>query len=209
MTSLKWGVTIITSPRETPTLNQCRDSLYRAGWINHARGQDVAVSYDHDQIGCYTHWQNALRSLLDFCLFADYLMVVEDDAVFSAGCRRYLDLYPPSPDCINSLYCAAPNHRDDAFGWHEIRVPQRAYGALAYAMTPAMARRFLSFPPLSTSPNLTDRAMGIFCQRERIPYLCHSPSLVQHIGDTSTLPEAGIDECRKAKRWLQTVELVE
>jgi hypothetical protein len=201
---LHWAISVLTCDRQVSYLERTRASLRRAGWPVHSTYIDTA------RAGCYRGWRSALAHLLHESPAADFLLLCEDDIAVTAGCRDLLDLYPPDPHAINSLYCAAPNHDDSVFGWHGVaRLPRCALGALAYAMTPDMARRFLADPPLPDWADGTDMAMGKFCQRERLPYMVHSPSLVQHIGTVSSLREPSHDEqSRHAKRWLKSLELV-
>jgi hypothetical protein len=214
MTFPTFAVAVLTCPREQPTLSRTLDSLSAAGW----QRDEILVSRDDRRAGCYLHWRAVLGLLLVRSPQADFLLVSEDDAIYPVGLREWLSSHrnPNRPDPLawNSLYCAAPNELsapastpvcDPACGrWLPIRVPKRAYGALSYLITPALARRFLANPPLPGWRDGTDRAAGVFCKREGIRYCCHLPSFVRHIGDVSSLRErrGGIDEYRRAATWV-------
>lgn len=212
-TKFNWSTAVITAPREPPTLARTRSSLAAAGFL------DPLIVSDATSAGCYKTWRAGLSYLLSLSWSADWLLIAEDDCEFTSGLREWLEAASTplalDPAAFNSLYCSAGNYPKGesslnfSVGWREISVPLYAFGALAYAITPALARRFLADPPTPERPNNTDHAIGLFCKREGIPYRVHSPSFVRHIGFSSALPESaqgGLSEYRQAATWVRKID---
>jgi len=116
---------------------------------------------------------------------------------------------------VLSLYCAGPNHDDDAasrfkadgFGWHAVNpVPPQAFGALAYVFSRASLVALLEWKsPSDRAP--ADWLIGCFCRDTQRPYMTHSPSFIRHTGEVSSLPEpGGVPECRQCKEFVAEVE---
>lgn len=201
MKRIKWAVAVITCPRPGGSkLEATLASIESAGFPK------PLVSCDAEQtLGAYGNWRSALEWAVG--RKADRVLILEDDIELSAGLAAYLDIAQPPPDGIASLYSAAPNDDGRSFGWLPVKVPQRAYGALAYSMATATAVRFLKSPPLTNKPHGTDHAVGVWCKQNGEPYRVHAPSFVVHRGDASCLPDAGNPECRQCANWIQRVSV--
>ena len=197
---IKWGCAVITSPRPGPdTLKSTLASVQNAGFT------PVVCMDEHKKLGAWGNWLFAASVLVrqDF----DYVMIVEDDVELSVGLRDYLDFYLP-PDGIASLYSAAPNDSSDSlFGWIKVKVPNRAYGALAYVMRLHTMAAIAADPPFPDRPHGTDHNIGTWCKRQGGPYHVHAPSFAVHRGAFSTLPDAGNPECRQCRRWVESIAI--
>jgi hypothetical protein len=203
-----------TAPRQTPTVERCLNSLERAGWDVVQLAVDgstrLPVSRRLQNISLRTPalgaWPNFYLTMLELVLSkpdADAILMVQDDAQLyeRENVRAYLEsvLWPADPPGIISLYCSAAYTRSTP-GWS--MADQRwEWGALAFVFPADLARRFVCDPAV-IEHRWTDRGLrfiddvvGEWAVRNGIPIWYPSPSLVQHIGDTSTVwpgvPAAG------------------
>lgn len=101
-----------------------------------------------------------------------------------------------------SLFTSAGNHVGVG-GWNAVKVPSRAYGAQAYVFSVDMALKFVETAPVGQK-HLADHWVGVWCHKQGVEYVCHSPSLVLHIGDgDSTIGgNAGVSWFRNCQEWL-------
>jgi hypothetical protein len=145
-------------------------------------------------------WPNHYLSLVELTLRdpdADAFLLLQDDALIYDGedVRAYLEetLWPAGPLPIVSLYCPNP-YTADQFGWH--RYPNAwVWGALALVFSRLTAQAYLRDRHIcrhrwrSAAKGLSqiDVLLGWWARRRRIPIWFPTPSLVQHIGKTSTL----------------------
>lgn len=207
---MKWHVACITTKRPTPTLERTLDSLAAAGWPH------VITLSDREGVGCWQAWLWAARTMLRCIdkINSDRILIVEDDALHAANLREYLDANPGGifdGSNIVSLYTSSFNHSPSG-GWLEVQTiggPVRTYGALSLVLPVYLLPALLTDPPNAGNRNGTDHNIGLFCRREGVRYLCHSPSFVKHIGIDSTLPGAGVDEFRKEAAWCGDVAELE
>jgi len=212
----KWAVGVTTAPRARPTLEACLESLARAGWEAPHLFMDSAVRvperFGHlpgtlrsPAVGA---WPNHYLALFELTLRqpdADAYLIVQDDALFYDGenVRAYLEqaLWPGGRIPVVSLYCPGP-YTQKRYGWHRYRKAW-VWGALALVFPRATARAYLRDRPVcqhrwrSRAGGLAqiDVVIGRWARRRRLPFWFPTPSLVQHIGRTSTLwadcPAAG------------------
>jgi hypothetical protein len=123
--------------------------------------------------------------------------------VFCRGVRAYLEqvLWPAERIGVVSLFCPSNYARGKPAGFHAEDRGWDTWGAQAYLFPYLSAELVLTSPifvqhrrsgPSSGSRNI-DSVAGHWCRESRLPYFVHAPSLVQHVGVTSTLyPTAGI-----------------
>jgi hypothetical protein len=217
-----WSVGVITAPRRAPTLDMCLDSLIRAGWerprlfVDSAttiatRHRDLPLTLREPRIGAFPNYYLAMAELVMRDPEADAFMLTEDDVVFSdrEDLRSYLEevLWPADPVGAVSLYCSSEYTKADA-GWHRFDGAW-VWGALAFIFSPESARQFLSDPLIfahraSKNEGLadTDALIGVWSHQSDLPVFFPTPSLVQHIGDTSSLwPASRAVGLRRADRF--------
>jgi hypothetical protein len=204
----QWAVGVTTAPRPRPTLDACLESLTRAGWKSPHLFMDSAVrvpeAFGHlpgtlrsPSAGA---WPNHYLSLLELTMRqpeADAFLIVQDDAVIYDGenVREYLEamLWPGDQLPIVSLYCPEP-YTAGQYGWHRFR-KSWVWGALALVFARATLQSYLRDRVIcrhrwrSSSGGLVgiDGLIGWWARRRRVPFWFPTPSLVQHIGETSTL----------------------
>jgi hypothetical protein len=213
---VNWAVGVTTAPRPRPTLDTCLDHLARAGWASPHLFMDSAVRVS-ERFGRLAGtlrspaagaWPNHYLSLLELTLRhpdADAYLIVQDDALMYDGenVRAYLEraLWPGGSLPVVSLYCPEP-YTAKRYGWHRYRKAW-VWGALALVFPRATAQRYLCDRAVcqhrwrSQTGGLSqiDVLLGWWARRRRVPFWFPTPSLVQHIGETSTLapdnPAAG------------------
>ena len=203
--TISWAVGMTTTQRRTPTLVISLEYLQRAGWDNVLVAVDGKVNLSPSESAQITlrtpavgAWPNFYLTLLELTLVrpnADAFLMIQDDALFHdrENMREYLDtiLWPADPPGILSLYCSAAYTREAA-GW-TVADQRWEWGALAFVFPAELARDFVSDPQVIRH-RLTDRGLryiddviGEWAERNGIPIWYPTPSLVQHIGDTSTV----------------------
>lgn len=203
-----WSVGVTTAPRQSPTLERCLASLSHAGWQTPRVFVDgeltVPTAWSHlprtnrePQIGAWPNYYLALAELLMRDPAADAYLVVQDDALFcSDPCtREYLEqvFWPGESAGIASLFCSRADTQPVA-GWYQYPGAW-SWCALAFVFSRAAAQRFLA--DLDVVRHRESRrknglahiswCIGQWAVRSQVPVYFPTPSLVQHIGEVSTL----------------------
>lgn len=209
--SKKWAVGMTTAPRRHPTLETSLDSLIRSGWENvqlfvdervttlGSRHRHLPVAFRQPSVGAWPNYYLALQELVCRHADADAYMIVQDDVRFyDQEClREYLDsvLWPTDPPGLLSLYCSSA-YTNEYPGWHPIS-EEWVWGALAFVFPRERARQFLTDPGVIAHRwrrgglKLIDEAIGKWAVRQNVPIHFPTPSLVQHMGVTSTIWPGG------------------
>lgn len=203
-----WAVGITTAPRRLPTVDQCVRSVIRAGWDDPVLFIDGEVQIPPDlaslnhchrtpALGAFPNYVLSLAELVMRRPHADAYMIVQDDALFleTPAMREYLEsvLWPGTGPCIASLYCSK-KYNQDVPGWHKFP-SDWVWGAVAFVFSSDAAKAFLASPMIQAHRSLPDDeglskidiVIGQFASQQVIPILFPSPSLVQHIGNISTI----------------------
>jgi hypothetical protein len=219
----KWAVGVTTAPRRQETLSWCLDSLFRAGWdaprlfidsrIEIAsRFAHLPVTLREPAVGAWPSYYLGLAELLLREPAADAYLMVQDDALFydRENLREYLEtvLWPDWPLGALSLYCPMV-YTQPAAGWHA-HAGVWVYGALAFVFPRESAKRLIAdlrvlehrWSQRNEGLANIDVVIGHWARRSGVPVVHPTPSLVQHIGDTSTLwSQARALGARKADRF--------
>ncbi|HUY36903.1 MAG TPA: hypothetical protein VMV69_29560 [Pirellulales bacterium] len=209
----RWAVGVTTAPRARPTLDESLDSLHKAGWgrprlfaepctvLPECR-RDLPVSRRDGKLGAFSNWYLGLTELFLREPLADAYLMCQDDAIFAVGARDYLEqnLWPGTEVGVVSIYTPshwskAPGVLAESRGFHHVRHGWESWGALAYVF-PNRSLRALLVDPLfvnhrhhgaAEGQRNIDSVVGAWCESAGLAYYIHMPSLVQHIGDTSTI----------------------
>ncbi len=217
----KWAVGVTTAPRRQPTLEASLDSLVRSGWENvhlfvdervatlASRHRQLPVTLRRPAVGAWPNYYLALQELVCRHPDADAFMIVQDDVRFyDQEClREYLDsvLWPSDPPGVVSLYCSSA-YTNEHPGWHAIS-EEWVWGALAFVFPLERAREFLADPGViahrwrSSGLKLIDEAIGKWALRQNVPIHFPTPSLVQHMGVTSTIWPGGTSDGFRRADW--------
>lgn len=215
-----WAVGVTTAPRPRPTLPRCLESLAEAGWerprLFAEPGSEIPAGYGSlptshrdSTLGAFPNWFLGLAELVMRQPRAQAYFLGQDDVIFSAGLRDYLErnLWPAPRVGVVSVYSPSHYAQGKPAGFLVEDRGWDSWGALAYIFPNPSARALLSDPmvidhrhhgPADGLRNI-DSVVGLWCQRSGLPYFVHAPSLAQHIGETSTIyPGASIDGWRRA-----------
>jgi hypothetical protein len=171
-------------------------------------GFDPLIVQDDDYRGSWPMLREALRLLLERGAH-DALIVFQDDIVVAKGLFAWLEetLWPADPETIGcvSLYTAGANSREEN-GWYTSDdLPNfKPWGACGLCFPRRSAELLLANPPNKALMSCSDASVATFCRMNELNFWMHSPSLVQHIGETSSLGignTRGITEDRCASRF--------
>ncbi|HEX7375605.1 MAG TPA: hypothetical protein VF278_00760 [Pirellulales bacterium] len=197
-----------TAPRARPTLERSLNSLISAGWTTprlfaepHTRLPEsstaLAISWRDGKLGAFPNWYLGLSELFLREPLADAYLICQDDALFAAGSREYLErtLWPAADLGVVSIYTPTHWSRNQPRGFHVENRGWASWGALAYIFPNQSLRALLAHPLLllhrrhgaAEGMRNIDSVVGAWCVAAGLPYFVHVPSLVQHIGETSTI----------------------
>lgn len=202
----RWSVGITTSPRRQPTLGECIESVRHSGWSSPrlfvdgrfdlpSNGTSLPTTTRDIPVGAWPNYFLSLAELIMRDPAADAFLVLQDDALICrySGLREYLEtvLWPNGRAGIASLYCSGA-YTQPKRGWYRYR-GRWQWGGLAFLFSRPAAQRFLRDRYVimhrwrSTGRVNIDGVIGRWAHRRRIPLYFPTPSLVQHIGETSTV----------------------
>lgn len=193
-----WAVGITTAPRKEPTISQCYASIVSAGWNDilvfaepncYAPGKVVRR---YSNIGAWQNWFLGLSELVLRYPDADAYLMFEDDALLakSIDIRSYLEecSWPDDVGLI-SLYCSSVYSKTEP-GWYTTDRPW-FWGALAIVLPRNIAIKALGAAQVATNHYKmqcgTDVILGYVIDGFGLKAYYCSPSLVSHIGSTSTI----------------------
>ncbi|MDB5388806.1 MAG: hypothetical protein JWM11_4452 [Planctomycetaceae bacterium] len=223
-----WSVGIVSAPRREATLEWCLDSLRRAGWDRPRlfidgliripdRYSQLPVTWREESIGAWPNTYLALMEMIQRDPHVDAYLLLQDDAfLYDRGnLREYLEaaLWPGDCPGIVSLYCPQPYNRTEP-GWHTRSEPW-VWGAQAFLFSPAAAREFVSSPEVIShrwtghyeGRVQVDVLLGKWALAHDWPVWFPNPSLVQHVGNTSSIwQDARIAGFRRANWFAGDLE---
>jgi hypothetical protein len=205
-----WSVGVLTAPRAEPTLERTLRSLAKAGWdevrLFAEPGAAIPRGFPERRVTRRSErvhaWPNFLLALMELLLrqpHADAYLLCEDDVLFCGGLRAYLEetLWPAERLGVVSLFTSGYRDPGNGAGFFPTRHGLATWGAQAFLFPNAAARAMIRHADIvnhrSRGPRQgkadTDAMVGWWCQRAGLDCHLHSPSLGQHIGETSALWE--------------------
>jgi hypothetical protein len=110
----EWAVAVTTAPRVECTLQECVASLIANSWVPYifaepdsdltGCGMFTTIQNEH-RLGAWYNWLNSCRYVLENTT-ADYILTVQDDTVFEAGAREWVEANPITSNKLGmaSLY---------------------------------------------------------------------------------------------------------
>jgi len=224
----RWAVGVTTAPRKNSTLERTLQSLEEAGWDRPrlfaepnvelpSEFADLPVTRRDETIGAFPNWYLGLSELVMRDPRAEAYLLCQDDVLFSANLRDYLErvLWPAPHVGVVSVYCPSHYGLGKPDGFHVEDHGWGTWGALAYVFPNPSARAILTdslvvnhrhHGPAAGTRNI-DSVVGSWCTRSGLPYYVHVPSLAQHVGATSTIRKsAGVRGRRRASQFTERVD---
>ena len=217
-----WYVGVRTAPRRQPTLRASIASIVAAGWIPTIfaePGTDLSgleefpIVQRTERLGVWGNWRDILERAA--ASDAEQVLTFEDDAIVVPGARAFVEasgiLAQPRVG-FASLYTSRAHHQARE-GWHTVDTSQWGcfWGSVALVMPRDSVQEIVSHPIAQDWRGISGKQVApdvwggdvcvtrIVLDRKRQIW-AHSPSLCQHIGDTSTIPgHAGATGNRRAK----------
>jgi hypothetical protein len=197
-----------TAPRRVPTFPHALSSLREAGfngrvdvfaepgtWDQVPRSKDaLAVTHDHAvTLGCFGNWRRAITYLLAW--YEDpWLLVVQDDAIWASGSANKLRAEAAVQRDLRTGFLSPYVTSKDVpsgsvEGWNECRSGWYFWGALALCIPRDAARELLQHPRFVKhgGSQQVDAVVAASMLDLGRPSYVHVPSLVDHVGETSTL----------------------
>lgn len=196
-----WAIGVTIAPRKQPTHDQTLDYIKEAGWddVHLFTEPDVDLAERHrhltrttrpERFYAWKNWFTALRELYETYPGRDAYGIIQDDVLLCKNIRGFLEheLWP-SEDCgVASVYCPSHYERERS-GWYSRDTGLKLRPALTFFFPPAAVESILSHPSTVGWPRRKniDNAVGLWARETRkLPYF-FTPSLAQHIGETSTI----------------------
>jgi len=218
----QWAVGVTTAPRRQATLEKCLQSLISSGWEQpHLfvdspvtipnRFLDLPITYRSEKTGAWPNYYLALVELLMKSPAADAYMIVQDDSFFAHqyNIREYLDdvLWPGKSPGVVSLYCSQADTNSHP-GWF-IKRGRWRWGALSFVFSRDLAKAFVADPMVLNhrwdrngyGEMGVDVLIGRWSRRRRLKIWFPTPSLVQHIGESSVLWSTGRAQGSRRADW--------
>ncbi len=218
----RWAVGVTTAPRSQETLSQTLESFCAGGWPDPFLFVDTAVklpekfahlpgTYRDTRLGAWPNYYLSLVELLLRVPEADAYLVAQDDLLFPRGVnvREYLEavLWPGHKPGLVSLYCSSAYTKDEP-GWYTHN-GLWLWGALAFVFSRELAREFVTDlrvfdhrrARLNEGLANIDIVIGAWAVRRGLAVWYPTPSLVQHIGDSSSIWPASLAEGPRRADW--------
>jgi hypothetical protein len=218
------ALAMTTAPRREVTLYRALSSLRLAGFHEEVQlfaepetlgtgdrtgmvDTSVAVHESVSRRGCFGNWKHALKWLISHTT-APWLMIVQDDAIWRPGSadtlRAQMRGRQDPRTGLLSPYASPTNVKKDFVdGWNECRAGWDFWGALALCMKRVAAEDLLRHPRFvkHASPKQVDAVVAASMLDLNRPSFVHVPSLVDHIGDTSTINNDALTLGRRGYRF--------
>ncbi len=209
---MKWSVGVTTVPaRREQLLPRTLASLRAAGfpsprlfvdgerhpesWVDEF---SLEVTARWPVIRTHGNWTLALLEMNVRDPTADRYMIVQDDAVMVRNLRPYLDACPMNGSAYRNLYTYPANQEVARViagierGW--FRTNQLGKGAVALVFDRASVVKLIASQHMAERPadpvkgsRSIDGGIVTALAKAGVAEECHVPSLVQHVGDVSTM----------------------
>ncbi len=203
------AIAMTTAPRRVPTVHRALASLRGAGFredvqlfaepgtfgphLQRPADTQTRVLQNVTTRGCFGNWKYALR-----CLMArapkGWIMIVQDDATWLPGAADVLRAEIQKRHSQRTGFLSPYVIKKDVpagsgDGWRESSAGWNLWGALALCMQASTAAELLRHPRFVKHPSnqQIDAVVAASMLDLRRPSFVHVPSLVDHVGETSTL----------------------
>ncbi len=202
-------VGVLTAPREVPMLAATLRSLRNAGFDRlqifaepgtpiPAEASGHAIEIYGRRVGNFTNFYNALATLYKRSRTARGVVLFQDDIEVASGLKDWCEAELFPPDCgLVSLFTPRI-HSDVRPGWRMLSPgAYRIWGGQALAFRRDVLEQFLNDPhvvrEIRVGGHGDDAITSGWAMRQGHSIAFHSPSLVQHVGNVSSLWRDGPD----------------
>ena len=210
-----WAIGITVSPRPNKTEYHTRtiDSVIKAGWnaphlfaepeINIEDRHLSLPRTDRKKVyGCWKNWFEGLKELVETYPDADCYGMIQDDVVFCRGVRIFLEkaLWPNTDVGLVSVF--TPSHYSETKpGFYRRNYSGKLWMAQTFFFPPGRAKSCISHKVCTghKGDRNIDNIVGRWLNRIKCPPYYFSPSLAQHIGETSTLWDNSLNQAEGRK----------
>ena len=182
---------------------------------------EYCVVHRRKNYGDWTNWATGFYELLLSEPDTDYFFMLEDDCLVCSGLKKYLELTIPmlgdfatvSPYCPRIYQSHITGYHNKCVGWKTVStvatIMTRAAAIHFFADSDVQRHRFQHIFPVEAEAinwgvqvdprnSVKDAVIGLWAYKNLLPMFYHSPSLVQHIGEISTLGDIPMNEDREA-----------
>lgn len=211
----KWAIGVTIAPRDIQTYDRTLDCIIDNGWEPYLfcePGVELLPKYQKlphmIRPRKYGAWKNCFHSLA--CLYefypdAECYGLFEDDVILCKGAKTFLSktLWPANDCAFASIY--SPDiYTNDNIGYYEC-VKDYLWGGLAYFFSNTSIKKFIKNSyALRYNGIHKDITLGKWAKQVKLKPYYFSPSLAQHIGETSTIwgPDSKIVRGRQASDFV-------
>ena len=219
----RWAVGVTTAPRKEETFAASMRSILAAGFEPHIFAEPdspipdefshLPLTQHRSKLGCWPNYYMALQEMLTRDPHADAYAIFQDDIILASQTKEFLEraLWPTENLGVVSIYCSLA-YAQEKPGWYTLD-QKWVWGACAFIWPRHQLVHFLSNNAIHW--RLTGRAQGVrnidivvgnWAKEHSRPVWYCSPSLVQHIGNTSTLwDSARATGKRKARDFVEAM----
>jgi hypothetical protein len=194
-------IVVTTCLRKQPTIGRTIGSLIKAGWSS----DNILISSDNNYIpevdidihtiirnkklGAWPHWFDCLKLLLSKS-DEDWLGIIQDDVIFCKNLKEYLNKAHIPQNCDIYSPFTPIQYTGSGVGWTLISDPSLWMAQTLFIRRQA-ARKLLTSDIVwqIRGDKQIDNRLGLWLLQSNRKIYFHTPSLAEHIGETSTLWE--------------------
>lgn len=192
---------ITTSPRKISTLETTINSLIDSGI-----SREKIILFDDSgpiKLGAWKNWYRGLEWLYNNTA-DEWLYLFQDDIIFSHNWNTYFEKASvPTDAAICSIFSPAKYKLGKEVGWYDV-ADRSLWCCQAFIIRRASAAEILKSRVVWSirGDRQIDNRIGLWLEQSRNKIYYHSPSLVEHVGDESTLWEgAAASGWRKSRTF--------
>jgi hypothetical protein len=215
------AIAMTTAPRKEPTVKRSIASLRRAGFeetvhvfaepgsFGHGLPEDPKLEIHMNDVkrGCFQNWKYAVTKMLELSP-APWILIVQDDAIWQRGSADILKsrmaVQQDRRTGFLSLYASSANVKGNfQRGWNATDAGWGFWGAVALCLKRVAAEELLQQKHFVAhkGPQQVDAIVAKSMLALKRPCYIHVPSMVDHIGNTSTIGNGGISQGRRGYRF--------
>ncbi len=195
----KLVVGLTTCPRDIPTIDRTVQSLRKSGFDIHVFAEpnslvpkNIRVSRRKERRGAWENWFFGLKELYETYQQPWYIMV-QDDIILCRNLCEFALSVAGDGDCYSFF---TPQQYAGRLGWNEIKEGANLWMAQMYMFPQHVVSALLHSNEIWRIPGQSsiDNRIGLWAKYNNKKVYYHTPSLVKHIGHTSSIwPKAVLE----------------